>query len=118
MGDNIVFEGFKRVFFDEKFIMENVKKTWEDVRDLIINNKLQIERKVRKDGSFIINKSGTYKESPNFPKKSTHKVFVRGGTTTSEDKYKTLEINGMRMIPQSIWLSRDVIKEMIENDQA
>lgn len=116
VGKKVVFEGFKRVFFDEKFIMENVKKTWEDVRDLINNNKLQIERKVRKDGSLIINKSGTFKESPNFPKKSTHKVFVRGGTTTSEDKYKTLEINGMRMIPQSIWLSRDVVKEMIEND--
>lgn len=115
VAKDVVFEGFKRVFFDEAFIMENVKKTWEDVRDLIINNKLQIERKVRKDGSFIINKSGTFKESPNFPKKSTHKVFVRGGSTTSEDKYKILEINGMRMIPQSIWLSRDAVKELIEN---
>lgn len=115
VGKDIVFEGFKRIFFDEKFIMDSVKRTWDDVRDLITNKKLQIVKKVGKDGNFIVNKSGTIMESPNFPKKSTHKVFVRGGASTSEDKYKTLEINGLRMIPQSIWLSRDVVKELIDN---
>lgn len=115
-GKDVIFEGFKRIFFDEKFIMDNVKKTWEDVRNLITNNKLCIIRKKNKKGEYIINKSGTYMESPNFPKKATHNVFVRGGATTSEDKYKTLEINGLKMIPQSIWLSRGTVKELIEND--
>ena len=115
VGKDVIFEGFKRIFFDEKFITENVKKTWDDVRDLITNKKLCIVKKVDKQGNYITNKSGTYMESPNFPKKSTHKVFVRGGATTSEDKYKTLEINGLKMIPQSIWLSRDVVKELIAN---
>ncbi|MBQ8656946.1 MAG: hypothetical protein IJ527_07860 [Prevotella sp.] len=114
-GGNIIFEGFKRIFFSEKFIMENVKKTWDDVRELIQNNQLRIVREIDKKGNFVVNKSGSYKEAPNFPKKATHKVFVRGGATTSEDKYKTLEINGLKMIPQSIWLSRNVVKELIEN---
>ena len=114
-GKDVVFEGFKRIFFDENFIMDNVKKTWDDVRDLIMNNKLRIVRKTNKAGEYIINKSGTYVESPNFPKKATHNVFVRGGATKSEDKYKTLEINGLKMIPQSIWLSRDIVKELIKN---
>ena len=114
-GKDVIFEGFKRIYFDEKFITENVKKTWDDVRDLIVKKKLRIIKKVDKNGNYIINKSGTYMESPNFPKKSTHNVFVRGGATTSEDKYKTLEINGLKMIPQSIWLSRDVVKELIAN---
>ena len=113
---DVIFEGFKRIFFDEKFIMDNVKKTWIDVRDLIMNNKLCIVRKKNKAGEYIINKSGTYMESPNFPKKATHNVFIRGGATKSEDKYKTLEINGLKMIPQNIWLSRDIVKELIEND--
>ena len=115
-GKEVVFEGFKRIFFDEKFIFENVKKTWDDVRDLISNKKLRIEKKKNKKGEYIVNKSGTYKESPNFPKKSTHKVFVRGGASTSAEKYKTLEINGLKMIPQSIWLSRNVVKELINNE--
>lgn len=116
VGKDVFFEGFKRIFFDEKFIMENVKKTWDDVRNLIANHKLRIEMKKDKNGNYILNKSGTFMESPNFPKKSTHKVFIRGGATTSEDKYKTLEINGLKMIPQSVWLSREEVKKLIEND--
>jgi DNA mismatch repair protein MutH len=116
VGKDVVFEGFKRIFFDEKFISENVKKTWDDVRDLIINHKLRIEMKIDKNGNYILNKSGSFMESPNFPKKSTHKVFLRGGAATSEEKNKTLEINGLKMIPQSIWLSRDEVKKLIENE--
>lgn len=117
VGKDVIFEGFKRIFFDEGFITENVKKTWDDVRDLIINHKLRIEMKKDKNDNYILNKSGSFMESPNFPKKSTHKVFVRGGAASSEEKYKTLEINGLKMIPQSIWLSRDEVKNIIENDK-
>ena len=117
VGKDVIFEGFKRIFFDEEFITENVKKTWDDVRDLILNHKLRIEKKMDQNGNYILNRSGSFMESPNFPKKSTHKVFVRGGAKTSEDKYKTLEINGLKMIPQSIWLSRDEVKKLIENDK-
>ena len=115
MGKDIIFEGFKRIFFDEKFIMEDVQKTWDDVRKLISAKKLRIVREKDNKGNYIVNKSGSYKEAPNFPKKATHNVFVRGGAATSEDKYKTLEINGLKMIPQSIWLSRDVVKDLINN---
>ena len=113
INKDIVFEGFKRVYFREDFITENVKRLWNDVRELIINNQLKIEKKKDKHGNYIINKSGSYKESPNFPKKANYKVFVRGGATTSEYKSKTLIINGLQMIPQYIWLSRDVVKELI-----
>ena len=113
INNDIVFEGFKRVYFSEQFITENVKRLWDDVRDLIISKRLKIEKKKDKNGNYIINKSGSYKESPNFPKKANYKVFVRGGATTSEEKSKTLVINGLRMIPQYVWLSRDVVKELI-----
>lgn len=114
IGNDIVFEGFKRVFFDEEFIMDNVKKTWDDVRDLILNKKLQIEIKTKKDGSVRVNKSGTLMESPNFPKLSTHRVFIRGGAPKTLDKYKTLEINGLKMIPQFVWLDRKYVQELIK----
>ncbi len=114
VGKDVIFEGFKRVFFDEKFIMDNVKKTWDDVRNLIINKKLQIVRKLKKDGTIRVNKSGTYMESPNFPKLSTHKVFIRGGASKTLDKYKTLEINGLKMLPQYIWLDKKYVQELIK----
>ena len=93
-----------------------VKKTWDDVRDLIINHKLHIERKLNKEGHYIINKSGTYMESPNFPKLSTHKVFIRGGASQTLDKYKTLEINGLKMLPQYVWLDKKYVQELIKNE--
>ena len=114
VGKDVVFEGFKRVFFDEKFIMDNVKKTWDDVRDLITNKKLKIERKTTKDGTVRVNKSGTFMESPNFPKLSTHKVFIRGGASKTLDKYKTLEINGLKMLPQYVWLDKKYVQELIK----
>ena len=112
--DDIIFEGFKRIFFDDEFINNHVKRLWTDVRSLIINRRLRIIKSVDRFGNYIINKSGTVRESPNFPKKATHGVFVRGGAATSEEKYKTLEINGLKMIPQSIWLDRDVVQELIK----
>lgn len=112
--DDIIFEGFKRIFFDEEFIDNYVKRLWTDVRDLIMNRRLRIIKATDSNGNYLINKSGSAKESPNFPKKATHKVFVRGGAATSENKYKTLEINGLKMIPQSIWLDRDVVQELIK----
>lgn len=111
--DDIIFEGFKRVFFDEDFIEKHVKRLWTEVRSLIINKRLRIIKNLDGYGHFVINKSGSVKESPNFPKKSTHKVFIRGGAATSEDKYKTWEINGLKMIPQSIWLDREVVQKFI-----
>ena len=117
-GEDVIFEGFKRVYFSEEFIYKSVKQTWDDVRDLIINKKLCLERVETKSlcGTYRMNKSGSYRESPNFPKSKTHSVFVRGGATTSADKYKTLEINGIRMIPQNIWLSRKVVNELLNNE--
>lgn len=114
VGKDVFFEGFKRIYFDEKFITENVKKTWDDVRDLIKNNKLRIERKLDKEGNYIVNKSGTFMESPNFPKLSTHKVFIRGGASKSSDQYKTLEINGLKMLPQYVWLDKKYVQELIK----
>jgi len=114
VGKDVFFEGFKRVFFDEEFIINNVKKTWDDVRDLISNKKLKIERKTKKDGTVRVNKSGTFMEAPNFPKLSTHKVFIRGGASKTLDKYKTLEINGLKMLPQYVWLDKKYVHGLIK----
>ncbi|MCQ2252476.1 MAG: hypothetical protein MJZ61_03385 [Bacteroidales bacterium] len=117
--DAEIFVGFKRIFFDEDFIQTEVRKTWEEVRDLIINNKLRIVDEIDKSGNVIINPSGTIKQSPNFPKKGKigsperHEIFIRGGAPTTEDKYKTQIVNGLRMMPQSVWLSKEYIMKKL-----
>lgn len=105
--NSIEFVGFKRVMITDEFIDTEVQRCWTEVRSLIKENRLAIEKKFRKDGMPIINpKSGVQQESPNFPKEAECDVFLRGSATDSSDKYKTLEINGLRMLPQEVWLSK------------
>ena len=112
-SDGVVFKGFKRIFFSEDFIQQSVRKVWEQVRNLIINRTLQLVREYDKNGEPIMNVTGSYREAPNFPKASENDVFVRGGASTSEDKHKTLVINGLKMMPQSIWLNRHTVLKLI-----
>lgn len=108
------FEGFKRFAFDEKFIEEQVKRTWEDSRALIHQNKLEWEYVLDKDGQRQKNNSGSYKGAPNFPKSSGYDVFFRGGANDSSDKAKTECVNGVRMLPQFFWLKGSFIANKLK----
>ena len=113
---SIKFIGFKRVMLTDEFINSEVMKCWSQVRSLIKEKRLVIEKMFRKDGTPIINPtSGVQRESPNFPKEAQCDVFLRGSGTDSSDKYKTLEINGLRMLPQEIWLSKRTTLDLYLN---
>ena len=113
---SIKFIGFKRVMLTDEFINSEVMKCWSQVRSLIKEKRLVIEKMFRKDGTPIINPtSGVQREAPNFPKEAQCDVFLRGSGTDSSDKYKTLEINGLRMLPQEIWLSKRTTLDLYLN---
>ena len=106
----------KRVYFTDYFIETSVRKFWEDVRSLVKDNRLTIVKGYRSDGSPIFNpKSGTQKEAPNFPKESDYNVFMRGSASTSSEASKTLVINGLRMLPQEVWLAKRVTIDLFNN---
>lgn len=114
---NIKFVGFKRVMITDEFIDTEIKKCWTEVRSLINDKRLVIEKKYRKDGSPIMNPNGLQKEGPNFPKEADCDVFLRGSGKDSSDRYKTLEINGLRMLPQEIWLSKRMTLDLYQNQK-
>lgn len=107
------FVGFKRIIIDEEFIQKEVKKTWLEIRDLVINNKLidVIERD--KFGNPKINKTGVVSSAPNFPKSKTNAVFVRG--TSADSTVKNECVNGIRMYVQDVWISRKALLELLKN---
>lgn len=98
------FEGFKRFSFDNDFINKEVKRTWEDSRNLVFDHKLVWEYKVSKIGERRKNKSGSFQGAPNFPKSSEYIIFFRGGQTDSSEKSRTEEVNGIKMLPQFFWI--------------
>ena len=107
------FEGFKRFAFDDDFIENEVKRTWDDSRNLILKKDLKWEYIYDKDGNKKKNKSGSYMGSPNFPKSANYRVFFRGGANDSRDEAKTEVVNGIRMLPQFFWLKGSYIAEKL-----
>lgn len=109
------FEGFKRFAFDDAFIEHEVKRMWEDSRNLIHEKTLKWEYLYDKKGNKRKNKSGSYMGSPNFPKSADYKVFFRGGADDSRDEAKTEVVNGIRMLPQFFWLKGSYIADKLKS---
>ncbi len=108
------FEGFKRFAFDEEFIENEVKRTWEDSRNLIHHNELEWEYLYDNQGNKRMNKSGSYMGAPNFPKSSEYEVFFRGGADVSTDATRTEVVNGIKMLPQFFWLKGSYIANKLQ----
>ena len=100
--------------FDENFIEQEVKRTWEDSRSLIHLNKLEWEYLYDKQGNIRKNKSGSYMGAPNFPKSSEYEVFFRGGADISTDETRTEVVNGIKMLPQFFWLKGEYIAQKLQ----
>lgn len=108
------FEGFKRFAFDESFIENEVKRTWDDSRNLIHRNELEWEYIYDNQGNKRKNKSGSYMGAPNFPKSSEYDVFFRGGASVSTDATRTEVVNGIKMLPQFLWLKGSYIADKLQ----
>jgi hypothetical protein len=112
-----IFCGFKRYKFPHKFIMEEGQKTWDKVRELIFCNTLKVEP-IRNSWGVIryTPTTGVVMEAPNFPKKEDgYNIFLRGSGTDSSPKYKTLEINGLKMLPQNFWINGKSILDQLRD---
>ena len=108
------FEGFKRFAFDNEFIENEVRRTWEDSRTLIHKKRLRWEFVYDKKGKKRKNKSGSYMGAPNFPKSADYLVFFRGGADDSRNEAKTEVINGIKMLPQFFWLKGSFIADKLK----
>lgn len=102
LKDN-VFIGFKRLSFSDSFIQNDVKKVWEDIRNLVYNDKLREVTIYDKNNKPRVNKkNGTIQTYINFPKSKDSIIFVRGTGQDSRDK--PVVLNDIGMYRQNIWL--------------
>jgi len=107
------FIGFKRLVFTEETLENELKPVWKKIRDLINNHKLIETIETDKFNKPLINKkTNTVKTSLNFPKSKEHTFFVRGSGTDSTKK--PLELNGIRMYSQYLWMKGSVINQMLD----
>ena len=113
LNENI-FLGFKMITFDEEFIENDVRKTWERIKDLVVNDKLEDVIVLDKNGQPRKNRSGNIMSAPNFPKSSEGNVFVRGTSSTSD--VKPLTLNGIKMYRQQMWVKGLYIVEKLDSE--
>lgn len=111
--ENNVFIGFKRISFDDDFLINEVQRTWGRVRELVNEDKLVNEKLYKKDGSPKINKTGIQQEAPNLPKAENYPLFLRG--TGGDSTKKPLSINGVDMYYQNFWLKGSYLADLLSN---
>lgn len=104
---------FKRLYFSQDFIENEVKPVWEKIRSLIKNKEIRDVVIKDRNGDPIRNKNGTIRSVPNFPKSSDRNIFVRGSGRDSNDKNE--EVCGIKMLKQYIWIKGTYIVEMLKN---
>lgn len=108
------FEGFKRFAFDDAFIETEVARTWHDTRTLLHHNLLKWEYLYDTNGRIRTNANGSYMGAPNLPKSADYIVFMRGGASISNEESRTECVNGIRMLPQFLWLRGAYIVQKIK----
>ena len=113
-SEKTTFEGFKRFAFDDEFIENEVKRMWDDSRNLVYQNKLVWEFTLDGNGEKIKNKSGSYRGAPNFPKSENYNVFFRGGENDSREEARSVVINGVHMLPQFFWLKGSYVADKLK----
>ena len=107
------FVGFKRLVFGDTFIDSVVRRLWQDTRDKVINRTLVDVISCDSTGSPVINRSGNVSSAPNFMKSRENDVFMRGSGADSSLRHKTECVNGIRMLPQYVWIKgAAVIREL------
>ena len=110
-----VFIGFKRIVFSDEFIDNHVKPIWEKSRRLIFDGTLIDEVETDNHGNPIINKNGTVRSAPNFPKSKEGIVFIRGSGSDSLNKPEV--VNDIKMYKQYLWIKGTYIAERISQTE-
>lgn len=112
------FVGFKRLVFTDEFIDKTVKYLWDDTRDKIFSHTLEDVVQTRKDGSVIVNKTGSISSALNLLKGAENDVFIKCSGTDTSDKYKTECVNGMKILPQYVWIKGvSIINELAKTPE-
>lgn len=110
------FVGFRRIVFSEEFINDRVKKVWDDTRDKILNGRLVDVVQRNKDGKIKYLKNGEISSAPNFLKSKENDVFIRGSAKDSSSANKTECVNGIKMLPQYIWIRGSAVIGELEKE--
>lgn len=107
------FCGFKILDLSDDNLISEAKKTWDETRCLLSDNKLKLFPVLNKSGSpQYTPKTHIIEMAPNLPKCNDHVVFFRGTGTNALDK---ITIHGIKMYRQNYWIKGSYIVNKLVN---
>lgn len=110
------FLGFKRFVVADEMIETKAKLLWDDTRTKIREHTL-VDVPTIRGGKQIMLSNGEPSSAPNWTKSAENPIFIRGSAIKSTSQYKTESVNGIRMLPQYVWLSGTYLtKKLRETD--
>lgn len=109
------FVGFRLQSLSSELFDRELKRTWTDVRTLMIEDKLEVRKMYKKNGQLKLSpKTNVPQTETNLPKSKDYLFFMRG--SGSDATKKTLTINGLELYRQDIWIrGRELSKLLIDN---
>lgn len=79
----------------------------------VIDGTLEEIVQKKKDGTIIINKSGSVSTALNLLRGADNDVFIKCSGTDTSPKYKTERVNGLQILPQYVWIKGlSVVEEL------
>lgn len=84
-----------------------------------MNNRLQDIVQMNADGTVKrIKADNSISSAPNFMKSSQNEVFLRGSGPDSALIHKTECVNGIKMLPQYVWIKgTSIVNELLKVEQ-
>lgn len=106
------FLGFKRLSVPDEVVYGEVRSCFESTLDLVANGRLRfVPETDRKTGLPRMNRSGTVRGAPNFPKSKDCQVFVKG--TGSDARSRTEVVPGVPMYGQQVWWGKRLTARLL-----
>jgi len=112
------FVGFKRLVFSDAFLDGPVRRLWSDLREKVLGGTLRDVVELDRTGAPRRNPSGGVRSAPNFLKSRDNPVFVRGSGRDASPRRKTVEVGGVRMLPQYVWLRGSTVVDELRRTDA
>lgn len=107
------FIGFKRFVLPENRIAGELRSCFSTTLDLVANKKVEFVPEIdRSTGEPKINKSGTIKGAPNFPKSSDCQIFIKGSGQDATARKEFLP--GVPMYQQYVWWGKKLTRKLLD----
>ncbi|MDQ6468771.1 MutH/Sau3AI family endonuclease [Exiguobacterium acetylicum] len=116
-GDRLddVFVGFKHLMLSDDLFEVELRRTWQEVHDLMAEGRLCVTTELDKNGMVRYTKrTNVPRTRTNLPKSRHYTFFLRGSGRDAKDK--VLSIDGLSLYRQDLWIKGTMLSRLLNDE--